>query len=116
MVAGQLVIFIRKALFLKKKQMKTLESRKLDVIKLVMEVQNEEVLSKFEDEAIKIKDNYNFKPDIADAIKPVRKNVSLEQLKKEQNYQPVSYQEFRQLADKIEIEEPIEELLATLTK
>jgi len=52
--------------------MKTLESRKLDVIKLVMEVQNEEVLSKFEDAAIKIKDNYKFKPDIADAIKPVR--------------------------------------------
>jgi len=62
--------------------MKTLESRKLDVIKLIMEVQNEEVLSKFEDAAIKIKDNYKFKPDIADAIKPVRKNVSLEQLKK----------------------------------
>ena len=96
--------------------MKTLESRKLDVIRLVMEVQNEEVLSKFEDEVLKIKDNHTLKPNIVDAIKPVRKNVTLEQLKQEQNYQPVSYQEFRQLADKIEIEEPIEELLAMLTK
>jgi len=81
-----------------------------------MDIQNEDMLNKFEDEAIKLKDNDNGKPNITDAIKPVRKNLSLEQLKKEQNYQPISYETFRQLADKIEIEEPIEELLALLTK
>jgi len=95
--------------------MKTIESRKLDIIKVVMDIQNEEALTKFE-EATKLKDNYNGQPGITDAIKPIRKNVSLEQLKNEQNYQPVSYEAFRQLADKVEIEEPIEELLAMLTK
>ena len=110
-------VFIGKALFLKKQNcMKTIESRKLDIIKVVMDIQNEEALSKFEGEATKLKNNQNGKPSIQDAIKPIRKNISLEQLKKEQNYQPISYEAFRQLADKIEIEEPIEELLAMLTK
>ena len=29
---------------------------------------------------------------------------------------PISYKEFRELADQLELEEPIEELLAMLTK
>lgn len=68
--------------------MKSLESRKLDIIKIVMDIQNEDVLDKFEDEAIKLKDNDNGKPSITDAIKPIRKNVLLEQLKKNRIINP----------------------------
>ena len=55
-------------------------------------------------------------PNIFDAIKPIRSNISLEQIKKEQNYKPISYKEFRKIADELALEEPIEELLALLTK
>lgn len=96
--------------------MKTIESLKLNIIEIVMSIQNEDILAKFQDEAIKIKAQKYITPKLSNAIKPVRSNVSLEQLKKEQNYQAISYKEFRQLADKIEIEEPIEDLLEMLTK
>lgn len=81
-----------------------------------MSIENEGILTKFEDEAIKIKAQKNNQLKLSKAIKPIRTNVTLEQLKKEQNYQAISYEEFRQLADKIEIKEPIEELLGMLTK
>lgn len=96
--------------------MKTIESIKLNIIEIVMSIENEGILTKFEDEAIKIKAQKNNQPKLSNAIKPIRTNVTLEQLKKEQNYQAISYEEFRQLADKIEIKEPIEELLGMLTK
>jgi len=54
------------------------------------------------------------KLNVFDAVKPIRSNVSLEQIMAEQNYKPISYKEFRKLADKLELEEPIEELLALL--
>ncbi|MCB9035543.1 MAG: hypothetical protein H6557_02880 [Lewinellaceae bacterium] len=63
-----------------------------------------------------LKEKIKKNPNVLDAIKPIRANVSLEQIKKEQNYKPISYKEFRELADKIGIEESIEELLALLSK
>ncbi|MEN0046889.1 MAG: hypothetical protein AAF806_07530 [Bacteroidota bacterium] len=54
------------------------------------------------------------KLDVTKAATATRKNVSLEQLKKEQNYQPISYKEWRAKADEIEWEESLEELLAAI--
>lgn len=47
----------------------------------------------------------------AEAITTVREDVSLEQMMKEQNYKPITYEEFRKKADEIEWEESLEELL-----
>lgn len=55
-------------------------------------------------------------PDVKKALRPIRSNVTLEDIKREQNYTPLDYNEFMDLADKVGLEEPIEELLEMLTK
>ena len=50
------------------------------------------------------------------AVKPIRKGVSLEQIVKEQNCKPITYQEFRAKADNLEWNETLEELLEALKK
>ena len=49
---------------------------------------------------------------LAQAATTTRSNVSFTQLIKEQNYQPITYQEWRSIADEIEWEASLEELLA----
>jgi len=49
-------------------------------------------------------------------VSPIRENVTLEELMSEQNYKRIKYQEFRKLADQIEWEESLEELLEALSK
>lgn len=55
-------------------------------------------------------------PDMSfmEAVRPIRESVSLEEIMAEQNYKPVSYEEFRAKADEIEWEEPLEELLEAI--
>ena len=53
-------------------------------------------------------------PDIKDAIVEIREGVSYKEILAEQNYKPISYDEFRRLADAIEWEHSLEELLAEL--
>lgn len=50
------------------------------------------------------------------AVKPIRQNVSLQEIMAEQNYKPITYKEFRKKVDEIEWEESLEELLNALTK
>lgn len=52
--------------------------------------------------------------DFRDAAVEIREGVSYEQILHEQDYQPISYQEFRVLADQIEWEHSLEELLEAL--
>jgi len=47
-------------------------------------------------------------------LRPVRATISLEEMIREQNYQPIEREEFFELAAAIGIEESIEELLAQL--
>ena len=53
-------------------------------------------------------------PAFMKAVKPIRKNISLAQIKAEQNYKPVDYQTFRAIADEMVWNESLEELLAAL--
>jgi hypothetical protein len=50
------------------------------------------------------------------AAKPMRKNLTLEMIMKEQNYKPVSREVFFQMAADVQVEEPLEELLEMLTR
>lgn len=52
--------------------------------------------------------------DFRDAAVEIREGVSYEQILHEQDYQPISYQEFRALADQIEWEHSLKELLEAL--
>ena len=46
--------------------------------------------------------------------KPMRKKLSIEQLKKEQNFKPINKKAFFKKLDALEIEEPIEDLIAMI--
>jgi len=59
---------------------------------------------------------YDILPIFMEAVKPIRKEVTLEDLVKEQNYQPVNYKTFRASADDIEWEASLDELLEALAK
>ena len=94
----------------------SLEEKKLRLIQLIMSITDDQALNALEKEAVKIKAEAESVPDVNDAIRPLRSNLSLEEIAKTQGYQPVTYQQFREDADQLKLEEPIEELLAMLTK
>ena len=48
------------------------------------------------------------------SVKPVRKHVTLEEMKAEQDYHPIIKADFFSKAKAINIEEPLEELLGML--
>jgi len=52
--------------------------------------------------------------DFGDAAVEIREGVKYEQILREQQYEPVSYQDFRALADGMEWEHSLEELLEVL--
>lgn len=51
----------------------------------------------------------------ADAIRPLRKDLTLDQLLTEQNFKGFDRRELDSLIEEINIQEPVEELLALLT-
>jgi len=95
----------------------TLESTKLRLIQLIISINDAIALAELERKAFEITEKpVKNKPAINLAIKPILSNISLEEIDKKQNYQPVSYAKFRRDADKLNLKEPIEELLTLLTK
>jgi hypothetical protein len=96
----------------------TIDTRniKFGLIELIMNIDDNDLLERIEQELIKIHKEAQPLPNVEDAVRPIRKNVTLEQIDQEQNYTPFDYKEFRNLADELELEEPIEELLEMLTK
>lgn len=89
---------------------KDLDSRKYKLIQEIMKLDNEEALSKLEEEVEAIQQEEIFWT----AIKPLRKTITLEQMIKEQNYKPIEKDEFFKMVDELQIEESIEELLSML--
>jgi hypothetical protein len=89
---------------------KDLDSRKYKLIQEIMKLDNEEVLSKLEEEVEAIQKEEVFWT----AIKPLRKTITLEQMIKERNYKPIEKDEFFKMVDELDIEESIEELLSML--
>lgn len=53
-------------------------------------------------------------PAFMESVKPIRNHVSLEELMNEQNYNPITYQQFRKKVDNLEWEESWEELLGVI--
>lgn len=49
-----------------------------------------------------------------EAVKPMRKHVTIEEMIEEQNYKPISREEFYEKIADLNIEEPLEDLLAML--
>jgi NDP-sugar pyrophosphorylase family protein len=89
---------------------KDLENIKYKLIEEITDLNNEEELIELEEYLQKIKS----RKDWHEIIKPVREEISIEQLKQEQRYEPISKEEFDKLVEDLDIEEPIEDLLSML--
>lgn len=90
---------------------KNIEERKYKLIKEIMNLDNEVVLSRIENQLTLIKEDKALWSSI---IKPMRDSISVEQMIKEQNYKPIEKDTFFGMVEELEIEESIEELLSML--
>lgn len=87
-----------------------LDSRKYRLIQAIMDMEDETKLAQFEafiaaDTDVEVLENM---------MQPTRPHVTVDELVKEQNYQPIPREEFYKLADELDIQEPIEDLLKML--
>lgn len=88
-----------------------LDHRKYKLIKEIMSIEDEAQLSKLEDQIDEIHGKTSLWQKV---IAPIRDHISIDEMIEEQNYMPVSKEEFFKMAQKIEIEESLEDLLAQL--
>ena len=86
-----------------------IDSKKIKLIQLIMSIDDDDALAVLEAKANEFSDLA-----IVHSIKI--SHITLEEIDKEQGYKSVSYNKFRSDADKLQIEEPIEELLSDLTQ
>ena len=93
--------------------MSTAKLRK-EIIEKLLKVEDLETLESI-NEQLKATDP-EVLPLFMEAVKPIRAEASLEELMKEQNYQPITYKAFRAAADEIEWEASLDELLEALAK
>ena len=85
-----------------------LDDRKKRIIREIMKINDESSLEAIENQ-LAVKPSSVLREKI---LRPVRDTISLEEMIREQNYQPIEREEFFELAAAIGIEESIEELLA----
>jgi len=89
-----------------------LDAKKIILIKEIMKIEEENLLDKLNDD---IKESQNEQLTIFEkATQPTRQAISIEEMVKEQNYKPISSEEFFKLADELDIKESLEHLLAQL--
>ncbi len=91
-----------------------IQDRKLRLIQRIAALDNEQTLSGIEAQLNSNDDTTN---DIFNKIiKPTRKQLTIADLIEEQNYQPITKERFYEKVEKLNIEEPLEDLLLMLTK
>jgi hypothetical protein len=90
--------------------MKQIEELRKDTIKMIMLLNDFDALQKF-NQQIK---SYST-PKFMEAVRPIRENVSFEQILKEQVYKTISYQSFRKEASVLGEDRALDELLYSLS-
>lgn len=87
-----------------------LTSRKYKLIQDIISLEDETEISKLEKQVATLHQRDKFR----EAVKPICQAVSLEQMMAEQQYQPVQKEVFFRKANKLKIEESLEDLLSML--
>lgn len=87
---------------------------KIDIINIITRIDDAEELERIYHSLEEKTAGFTKKSDIKDAIVEIRAGVSYKGILAEQNYKPISYNEFKALAEKINWEHSLEELLAEL--
>ncbi len=100
--------------------------RKLRIIQAIMNLEKELSIKKIEQELAHLYEfeRVNRKTDdqiqgegyLWSLVQPIKEHITLEEMIKQQNYRPIEREKFFEKASKINIQEPIEELLGMLTK
>ncbi len=90
---------------------KKLDSIKFSIIKEIMEIDEESVLTKIQEDISSIRSQGSL---LDKVFGPTRSTITLDEMKKEQNYTPIQKEEFFKLTEEIGIEESLEELLSQL--
>ena len=91
--------------------------KKYKLIQLIMAEDDEQVLTRIEDSLTSQKSQVQASsPSFFNAVKPARKGLSFQQILEEQKYKPITYEQFREKAAGVDIQEPLDELLELLTK
>ena len=92
-----------------------IRDKKNSLIELIMQVEDRSILDAIEKEINRIsEESQKSAPNLEDAVRPIRKNVTLADIDSEQVYTPFDYEDFRVSADEVGLEEPIDELLEAL--
>jgi hypothetical protein len=101
-----------------------IESRKVNLIAFIASLQQEEVVSAFENivQQFKPKKNYNTQQEISTVSeadiqyfkRPIRENITVDDLVFEQKWQPINEKKMDEIVKRLGITEPIEDLLAQL--
>lgn len=89
-----------------------LDWRKYRLIQEIIKLDSEHELTRLEDQI----DSFHKTDDAGlwEAIRPIRKSVTLEELIEEQGYRPITKDEFFSKTSELEFEESLEELLSML--
>ncbi len=89
-----------------------ISERKLKIIQLVMLAQDERTMAALEAALARL---FAHEPHLVNILKPTRKRLDPEELKRQQQWKPVDRAVFDRLIEEADIQEPLDELLAQLT-
>ncbi len=99
-----------------------IESRKMELISFIITLQKEDAVAAFERMVKRVKKvvppteiAQDKAIDLSYFARPIRKNITIEELMAEQQFTVFDRAGFDQLVKNMDIQEPIEELLAQLT-
>jgi hypothetical protein len=87
---------------------------KMDIINIISKIDDADRLERIYKNIERDDFGSTPKPNIQDAIVEITEGLTYKQILEEQNYKPITYNDFRELADQIEWEHSLEELLAEL--
>lgn len=90
---------------------KELDSIKFSIIKEIMEIDEASVLTKIQEDIGSLRSQGSL---LEKVFRPTRSTITLDEMKKEQNYIPIQKEEFFKLTEELGIEESLEELLSQL--
>ncbi len=90
-----------------------INARKYELISKVMHIENEFNVQLIENFFERITHNNNYQEEsINEIVKPMRKNISISDIKIEQNYHGINLDNFNKLIEEINVQEPLTELLS----
>lgn len=91
---------------------KPLDAKKIALIKQITEMDSEAGLDKVEQTI----HNIQRQIELDEILVPITDDITVEQIRKEQSFKSIDFEEHRKLIAELNIQEPIEDLLAMLTK